>query len=80
MKSLCINYVHNTYIKNMILIKSHNSGGVYEKGFLLSASGLFLVGLIPVSELEDLYGLLNELAIKTREDAVTTENVRNMER
>ena len=49
-------------------------------GSLLSSFCFFLVGLISVSELEDLYSLLNELAIKTREYAVKSENIRSIER
>ena len=64
----------------ILVNRTHHLGGIYELGSLLSSSILFLVGLISVSELEDLYALLNDLAVKTREDAVKTENIRSMER
>lgn len=47
---------------------------------LLSSGSLFMLGLIAVSEVEELYGLLADLSVKAWDDAVKMDNLRELER
>ena len=47
-------------------------------GSLLSTAAVFLLGLLGISELEELYGLLADLAVKAGEDAAQMDNFKEM--
>ena len=65
---------------NFCLIPFNTVGVGYNLGSLLSTAAVFLLGLLGISELEELYGLLADLAVKTGEDAAKVDNLKEMMR